>query len=111
LSIPTTAPIDDAPAHHARGRKLLQEDKYREAIEELTQAIRLDPVLAQAYNARGFAYFKLKQYSKAISDFDQAIRLYPGYANAFVNRAATKRAAGNQAGAEADQARARALTK
>jgi tetratricopeptide (TPR) repeat protein len=89
----------------------LQEDHYTEAIEELTKAIQLNPVLAQAYNARGFEYFKLKQYSKAIADFDQATRVYPGYGNAYVNRAAAKRAAGDRAGAEADQARARQLTR
>src|SRR5262249_54847549 len=68
---------------HARGRKLLQEDRYEEAIRLLTEALKLDPALAQAYNARGFAYYRLKQYQEAITDFDLAIKYLPEYANAY----------------------------
>jgi tetratricopeptide (TPR) repeat protein len=101
----------DASTYHTRGRKLLQEEHYDEAIRQLTEALKLDPVLAQAYNARGFAHFRLKHYAKAIADFDEAIRFFPGYANAYVNRAVARRASGDTAGAIEDQARARELTE
>ena len=109
---PADAAEDAATAatYHSLGRKLLQEDRFEEAIEQLTEAVKLDPVLAQAYNARGYAHFRLKQYAEALADFDRAIKLYPGYANAYVNRAATRRASGDKAGAAADQAMARELT-
>jgi tetratricopeptide (TPR) repeat protein len=69
----------------------------------------LDPALSLALNARGFAYFRLKQYAEAIADFDQAIRLNPSYVNALINRSAARRASGDHAGADADQAKAREL--
>jgi tetratricopeptide (TPR) repeat protein len=98
-----------AAEYHARGRKLLQEDHFQEAIEQLTEALKLNPSFALAYNARGYAHFRLKQYPQALADFDEAIRLTPSYLNAYVNRGAARRAAGDKAGADADQAKAREL--
>jgi tetratricopeptide (TPR) repeat protein len=71
----------------------------------------LDPSLSLAFNARGFAHYKLKQYPEALADFDQAIRLNQSYVNAYINRSAARRAAGDHAGADADQAKARELTQ
>ena len=56
------------------------------ALENLIQAIRLDPNLAQAYTNRGLAYSGLKQYQQAIADYNQAIRLDPNDASAYNNR-------------------------
>jgi tetratricopeptide (TPR) repeat protein len=106
---PVKAPPASAAEYQARGRKLLQEDRYQEAIEPLTEALKLDPALSLALNARGYAHFRLKQYPQALADFDQAIRLNPSYLNAYVNRGAARRAAGDKAGADADQAKARGL--
>jgi tetratricopeptide (TPR) repeat protein len=57
------------------------------AIEDCSQAIRLQPDFAWAFNNRGGAYLLKDQYDRAIEDFDQAIRLCPDYASAFYNRA------------------------
>jgi tetratricopeptide (TPR) repeat protein len=92
---------------HARGRKLLGEERFADAIEPFTQAIQLDPSLALAYNGRGYALFRLRRYAEAIKDFDEAIRLNPNYANAYLNRSAARRIAGDKTGAEADQLKAR----
>jgi tetratricopeptide (TPR) repeat protein len=92
---------------HARGRRLLAEERFAEAIQQLGQAIKLDPSLSLAYNARGYALFRLRRYTEAIKDFDEAIRLNPKYANAYLNRSAARRMTGDKAGAEADQVKAR----
>ena len=56
------------------------------AIADYTEAIRLDPKLANAYNNRGTAYRDKGDTDRAIADFTEAIRLDPKYANAYVNR-------------------------
>ena len=109
--IQPAVPAANASEFHARGRKLLQEERFAEAIQQLTEAVRLDPALALAYNARGYAYYRLKQYPQAMADFDRAISLNPGYANAYQNRSAARGATGDKAGSVADQAKARELTR
>jgi tetratricopeptide (TPR) repeat protein len=97
--------------YQQQGRKLIQDEKFAEAIGPLTQALKLDPFVATTFNARGYAYFRLKKYGEAIADFDQAIKLNPMYGNAYTNRSSAKRAAGDKTGADADQAKARDLLK
>ena len=101
----------DAAGYHAKGRQLLQDGQYAEAVQALTQALQLDPKLPRAYNARGYAHLMLKQYADAIADFDEAIRLQPAYENAYTNRAVARRMKGDNAGAAADQALARGLAQ
>jgi tetratricopeptide (TPR) repeat protein len=100
-----------AAEYQQQGRKLIQEEKFAEAIEPLTEAVKLDPFLATTFNARGYAYHRIKKYAEAIADFDTAIKLNPAYANAYTNRSAAKRATGDKAGAEMDVAKARELLK
>ena len=66
-----------AEAHNQRGRELLQQNKYAEAIEELSAAIEAQPGFALAYNARGFARYLTKDYKNALADLDEAVRLNP----------------------------------
>jgi RNA polymerase primary sigma factor len=56
------------------------------AIENLTQALKLDPNNAQLYYYRGLAKKKGKLHSEAINDFTQAINLDPQYINAYYQR-------------------------
>ena len=50
-----------AAEYQQQGRKLIQEERFAEAIEPLTQAVKLDPFLATTFNARGYAYYRLKK--------------------------------------------------
>jgi tetratricopeptide (TPR) repeat protein len=59
---------------------------YDRAIDDLTQAIRLEPDDAGAYTSRGIAYADKGDYDRAIADYNQAIRLDPNYANAYNSR-------------------------
>ena len=51
--------------------------------------------------------YTMKHNAEAIRDLDEAIRLNPNYGNAYINRSAARRASGDNAGAEADLAKAR----
>ena len=104
------APTKAAMEHNQRGRELLNQHMYAEAIDELNAALEQSPVFAQALNARGFAYLLLRDWPKALKDLDEAIRIDPSYTNAYVNRVVARKGAGDPAGAEADQAKVRELT-
>jgi tetratricopeptide (TPR) repeat protein len=100
-----------ASEFHTRGRKLMQEDHYADAIVQFTEAIKLDASLPLVYNGRGYSYLRLKRYAQAIADFDEAIKLNPAYSNAYMNRSAAKRSFGDAHGADADTLKARELAK
>ena len=83
--------------------KLYHIDVQQElAIQDYTEAIRLDPQYAIAYYTRGYAYYDLGQYERAIQDYDEAIRLNPQYANAYYNRGGSYEALGKTKEAERD---------
>jgi len=66
-----------------RGIAYAEKADYDRAIADYTEAIRLDPKLAEAYCSRGAAYGRGKsEYDKAIDDLTEAIRLNPKYADA-----------------------------
>lgn len=52
-------------------------EKYQEAIEYFTQAIKLDPKLEIAYTGRGASRSHIKDYKQALIDFNTAINLNP----------------------------------
>ena len=58
----------------------------KKAIEYLSNAIKLQPHLAEAYSNRGIAYSNLGQQRHAIEDCNEAIRLKPNDAETYVNR-------------------------
>ena len=95
-----------AEKHHQAGRELLKENKYKEAIAEFDEAIKLQPDFPLAYNARGFAYFMLRDTKHALEDYDAAIRSNPKYLNAYQNRSRARKASGDAEGSKADDAKA-----
>ncbi len=56
------------------------------AIEDYTQAIRINQKYTIAYNNRGLAYYKKGYDDRAIGDYSQALRIDPNYADAYDNR-------------------------
>jgi tetratricopeptide (TPR) repeat protein len=77
------------------------------AIDDYTQAIRLQPDFALAFASRGFTYlFEKRSLERAIEDFDEAIRLDPTFANVFYYRgvAYADKGAFDRAIADFDQA-------
>ena len=60
-----------------RGTAFFNERRWDLAISAYTEAIRLNPRLADAYRARGEAYYYQGDYAKAIADFTESIRVDP----------------------------------
>ena len=59
--------------------------RYREAIDHLKQAIRIEPDLAEAHCDLGVVYHGIGRYQEAIEAIKQAIRIKPDFARAHYN--------------------------
>jgi len=75
-----------AKARLANGKRLFDKENYDAAIQEFTEAIRLDPKDTWAYNGRGLAYLEKGNYTRAIADCTEAIKLDPKNVDAYYNR-------------------------
>jgi tetratricopeptide (TPR) repeat protein len=73
--------------HYKKGAAYVKQGEGDLAIDEYTQAIEIDPQLAEAYVKRGLAYYFRGDIDLAIADYDRAIEIDPQYADAYVNRA------------------------
>ena len=60
-----------------RGNRKRKAEMYEEAIEDYSQAIKIDPEEAWAYFFRGSTYEILEMYEIAIKDYSQAIKIDP----------------------------------
>ncbi|KAA9349057.1 tetratricopeptide repeat protein [Larkinella humicola] len=87
-------------------RALMQQGKFREAIQPLNQAIDADADNYEAFNSRGVAYYELKDYENALLDYEQAIQLKPDFYKPYYNRAKLKTARGETDAALKDYAEA-----
>ncbi len=70
-----------------RGLSFTTTNQYDPAISDLSQAIVLDPGLANAFLIRGKCYVKKRNYDPAISDFTRVIQLEPNNKDAYEQRA------------------------
>jgi tetratricopeptide (TPR) repeat protein len=92
--------------------RLLEAEEFGQAIDALTEAIRLRPDLPEAYYNRGNAYFALMDTEPALTDYNKALLLDPQLIGAYVNRSMVffYQEKINQAVADLDQAHALAPT-
>ncbi|MBP9018969.1 MAG: tetratricopeptide repeat protein [Rikenellaceae bacterium] len=72
-----------------RGRNLLSEGKFAQAIENFNVLTRLDSNLYESYFLRGIAKYNLGDFLGAQLDFDKTIKLNPIYTPAYHYRAIT----------------------
>jgi tetratricopeptide (TPR) repeat protein len=61
----------------SRGNVRFLQRKYREAIEDYSQALASYPKNPYIYKNRGLAYYCLKNYEKASQDLQRSIELHP----------------------------------
>ena len=66
---------DLAWAYYNRGSAYDDLGDHRRAIEDYTQALRLDPGDGSAYQNRGVSHESLGEYARAAADWERAIRI------------------------------------
>jgi len=67
----------NAGNHNMQGVSHYNNGDFNKAIEEFTEAIKIDPNYATAYRNRGITYKRINDYINANSDFTQVIRINP----------------------------------
>ena len=77
-------------AYEKRGTAKLRLKRYKEAIKDYDEVIKIDPKNYYAYSMRGEAKADLKQYEEAIKDYDEAIKIHPGTAYVYIKRGFAK---------------------
>jgi tetratricopeptide (TPR) repeat protein/S1-C subfamily serine protease len=66
-------------------------DGKQQAIQEFSEAIRLNPKYQHAYFMRAFTYEQIQKFQQSLSDYNQAILLNPKFSRAYNNRAILKK--------------------
>lgn len=69
-----------------KAANLRNDEKWAEAAEYYSRAIKVAPGIARFYASRGWMYYKLKKYSEALRDFDRTIELDPQYPYGYHNK-------------------------
>jgi DnaJ family protein C protein 7 len=77
-----------------QGNLKLKEQKYEEAIESYTEALKIDPfnkkLNAIIYANRALAYMKVQKYEQGRDDCDSSIDLDPNYYKSYLRRGKIK---------------------
>jgi Flp pilus assembly protein TadD len=76
------AAVQTAAEWYQRGSEAQDAEQYEEAVQDYTEAIRLEPSNAKAYAGRGYSYFCIGWYADAAQDAKRADQLAPGSADA-----------------------------
>lgn len=66
--------VERYKTYHDKGRLLILEGKYKEAIIQLDTAINIMPYYARIFQDRGYAYMQIKNYEAALRDFDHVLK-------------------------------------
>jgi tetratricopeptide (TPR) repeat protein len=77
--------IKPAVAHYSLGNALLRKGRTSEAIDQFTEALRINPDYAEAHNNLGYALSVTGRTSAAIEQCKEALRIDPTYAHAHNN--------------------------
>lgn len=75
--------------YYKKGVSYRTAGRYKEAIEQYTNAIRLQPNDTMVYFRRGITYKLTNKLEEAIADFNRSIHLDPNYNRVYIERAIT----------------------
>jgi len=79
---PGEAVADSSEIYNGIGNEYYGERDYDKAIDAYTQAIRLNPNIAEAYFCRGNAYYYKNEIVKAAEDWAATLRINPKHPEA-----------------------------
>jgi serine/threonine-protein kinase len=91
-----------AIAYYGRGLAQWETDNLGTALEDLSQAIQLDPNQPEFYYQRANLRFELGDRQSALADYTNTLRLNPDLINAYINRGTVRAELGDEVGAIAD---------
>src|SRR5262245_45662484 len=80
-----TFAAEDFLFHLYRGSELLQENRVREAKEELERALSFQPRDVESQGLLGVTYFRLGMYPRAITIYEEIVRARPDDATPRLN--------------------------
>jgi tetratricopeptide (TPR) repeat protein len=75
-----------AIAYHERGKAYLELNRYSDAVEDFTEALKLEPGRRGTLFSRGMAYWRLKRRSAAAADMQKAAALGQGQAKKWLDK-------------------------
>jgi len=82
---PKSKPSRQAQKHVRQGYDHYKENRIEKAIDELSQAIEIEPQNFEAHFWRARAFMRKGQFESAIGDFKKVLDLNPGYIPAYDN--------------------------
>jgi len=78
--------IHDLPHIKCRGNIYLELGKYKEAVNDWTYVIDLEPYIAENYIKRSIAFIATQKYEDAINDYSNAIKIEPNNCSFYYER-------------------------
>ena len=85
---------NNAADYNNRGLMYFRNNQIVEALDDLSQALEINPCLDSAYNNRANCYAAQGELSNAIADYDLALDLNPANLRAWINQGITFRELG-----------------
>ena len=76
--------IIDVNTFYILGLSYSKLNMFKEAEEELKQAIYLNPKFTEGYHYLGLLYFQKKDYSKAIEKWNKILEIEPDFSNKYI---------------------------
>ena len=61
-------------------------EKYLEALEAYSTALKIEPNYLDAYINKGSCFKQLQKYNEALEEFDNAIKIKKEYSNGYYNK-------------------------